>query len=87
MPENSSTELIHRSCPICEASCGLVFEVDRSAQKVITVHGDRDDPRSLGYMCPKAIAPKGIYEDPDRIRRPPRHSPRRRSRRGSGESR
>ncbi len=74
MPENSSMEMIHRSCPICEASCGLVFEVDRSAQKVVNVYGDKEDPRSLGYMCPKALAPKGIYEDPDRLRCPMRRT-------------
>jgi len=70
----SKTELIHRSCPICEASCGLVYEVERGAGNVVKVYGDKEDPRSLGYMCPKAMAPKGIYEDPDRIKRPLRRT-------------
>ncbi len=74
MPEQSNTETIHRSCPICEASCGLVYEVDRSAKKVFKVYGDKEDPRSLGYMCPKALAPKGVYEDPDRIKKPLRRN-------------
>jgi anaerobic selenocysteine-containing dehydrogenase len=74
MPEQSNTELIHRSCPICEASCGLVYEVERSAKNVVKVYGDKKDPRSLGYMCPKALAPKGVYEDPDRIKQPMRRT-------------
>ncbi len=59
-----------RSCPICEASCGLVLEVDRSDKKVLSIRGDDEDPRSRGYICPKAFAVRGVYEDPDRIRRP-----------------
>ena len=29
-----------------------------------------DDPRSRGYLCPKAYAMKEVYEDPDRLRAP-----------------
>jgi len=67
---DAKTEDVHRSCPICEASCGLVLQVDRKAKQVLSVRGDDDDPRSRGYICPKAFAPKGVYEDPDRIRKP-----------------
>src|SRR5262249_56469289 len=31
--------------------------------------GDPDDPRSRGYVCPKAQALRGVYDDPDRLRR------------------
>jgi len=62
--------VIHRSCPICEASCGLRLEVDRAAKRVLSVRGDEDDPRSRGYICPKAMAPQAIHADPDRLRRP-----------------
>ena len=65
---------IHRSCPICEASCGLRIEVDREAQQVLSIRGDPEDPRSRGYLCPKAYALKGVYEDPDRIREPIRRT-------------
>ena len=65
---------VRRSCPICEASCGLSIEVDRSAGSVLSIRGDEEDPRSLGYICPKAYALKGVYEDPDRIRRPLRRT-------------
>src|SRR3990172_8522390 len=68
--------VIHRSCPICEASCGLRLEVDRAAKRVLSVRGDEDDPRSRGYLCPKATAPQAIHADPDRLvppLRPARH--------------
>ncbi|MDP6977345.1 MAG: molybdopterin-dependent oxidoreductase [Myxococcota bacterium] len=67
---SASSETFTRSCPICEACCGLRVEVNREAKKVLSVRGDEDDPRSRGYVCPKATAVKGLYEDPDRIKKP-----------------
>ncbi len=64
------TEIVHRSCPICEATCGLRVHVDRAAQRVVRIDGDFDDPRSRGFVCPKSQAMTGVYEDPDRLRRP-----------------
>lgn len=64
------SETVYRSCPICEASCGLKLEVDRDQQQIFSVRGDQDDPRSLGYVCPKSTALKGLYEDPERLTRP-----------------
>ncbi len=61
---------IHRSCPICEAQCGLRVLADRDARRVERIEGDPDDPRSRGHLCPKAYALSGVYEDPDRLRRP-----------------
>lgn len=63
-------EIVRRSCPTCEACCGLRVHVDREAQRVVRIEGDPDDFRSRGYLCPKAYAMKGVYEDPDRIRTP-----------------
>src|SRR5262245_28531721 len=71
---SAAPTLVHRSCPICEASCGLRLEVDRAAQRVLSVRGDEDDPRSRGYICPKATAPQAIHADPDRLRRPLRRT-------------
>lgn len=70
-----ATEIVTRSCPTCEASCGLRVEVDRETQTVLRIEGDPDDPRSEGYLCPKAYAMKEIYEDPERLRRPIRKEP------------
>ncbi|HEX7409128.1 MAG TPA: molybdopterin-dependent oxidoreductase [Candidatus Binatia bacterium] len=69
-----AVESVHRSCPICEASCGIVVDVDRGTNRIVTIRGDADDPRSRGYLCPKAFAPQAVYEDPDRIRRPLRRT-------------
>ena len=67
---SENRETITRSCPICEACCGLELEVDRSARKILSVRGDDNDPRSKGYVCPKATAVKGLYEDPERLTKP-----------------
>jgi anaerobic selenocysteine-containing dehydrogenase len=64
--------LHHRTCPICEAMCGVVIE-HRDGQ-VISIKPDRDDVLSRGHICPKAVALKDIHEDPDRLRRPMRRS-------------
>ena len=66
----TGSETVYRSCPICEASCGLTLEVDRAEKKILSIRGDDNDPRSRGYVCPKATAAKGIYEDPERLTRP-----------------
>ena len=65
-----ATETVFRTCPTCEATCGLRCEIDREKQQVLRIEGDPDDPRSQGYLCPKAYAMKEIFEDPERLRRP-----------------
>ena len=65
-----ASETVHRSCPICEASCGLVLRVDRGERRVLDVRGDAEDPRSRGYVCPKAVAAVQVFDDPDRLRQP-----------------
>lgn len=56
------------TCPLCEASCGLLIET--SGTTVSAIRGDPDDPLSRGHLCPKAVALKDLHEDPDRLRRP-----------------
>jgi len=62
--------LHHRTCPICEAMCGIV--VERRDGQVLSIKPDHDDVLSRGHICPKAVALKDIHEDPDRLRRPVR---------------
>ena len=57
-----------RTCPLCEATCGLQIELDGDA--VTRIRGDRDDVFSRGYLCPKGSSLKGLHEDPDRVRTP-----------------
>lgn len=64
-------ERIHYgACNLCEAICGLEFRVD--GKEILSIRGDDADPLSHGHICPKAVALKDIYEDPDRLRRPMR---------------
>jgi len=61
---------LHRSCPICEASCALRVQADPDSRRVLRIEGDDRDPISRGHLCPKATALQGVHEDPDRLRRP-----------------
>jgi anaerobic selenocysteine-containing dehydrogenase len=59
-----------RTCPLCEATCGLALEVDESAGTVTKVRGDADDVFSKGFICPKGVSIKELHDDPDRVRTP-----------------
>jgi anaerobic selenocysteine-containing dehydrogenase len=58
----------HRTCPFCEATCGL--EVETKGREVVSVRGDEDDVLSHGFICPKAYGLKQLHEDPDRLTTP-----------------
>lgn len=57
-----------RTCPLCEAGCGLEISVNNDA--VVRIRGDMNDVFSKGYLCPKGSTLKQLHEDPDRLRRP-----------------
>jgi anaerobic selenocysteine-containing dehydrogenase len=59
-----------RTCPLCEATCGLALEVDEAARTVTKVRGDADDVFSHGFLCPKGVSIKELHDDPDRVRTP-----------------
>jgi anaerobic selenocysteine-containing dehydrogenase len=59
-----------RTCPLCEATCGLALDVDAAAHTVTKVRGDADDVFSRGFLCPKGVAIKELHDDPDRVRTP-----------------
>ena len=73
-PSGQATETVFRSCPVCEASCGLAVAVDRAANRVVSVRGDAEDHRSRGYVCAKSQVVKDLHEDPARLRRPVRRT-------------
>jgi anaerobic selenocysteine-containing dehydrogenase len=68
-----ASKLVHRTCSLCEAHCGVSVEVVDG--RVRSVRGDPDDAFSRGYICPKAHGLLALQEDPDRLRRPLRRGP------------
>ena len=57
-----------RTCPLCEATCGLAIAMN--GEQITSVRGDADDVFSHGFICPKGTAVKQLQEDPDRLRVP-----------------
>jgi len=69
--ENGSSH--YRACNLCEAICGIEIKVEAGPQ--LSIRGDKDDPFSRGYICPKAVALQDIHYDKDRLRYPVRRLP------------
>lgn len=62
-----------RTCPLCEATCGLEITLKREpdgTESVQRIRGDMDDVFSKGFICPKGSTLKHLHEDPDRLRLP-----------------
>ncbi len=64
----ATTSAAFRTCPLCEAGCGL--EISLRGEEVTRIRGDRNDVFSHGYICPKGSSLKALHEDPDRLRTP-----------------
>ncbi len=69
-PEEPPTAVrtAYRTCPLCEAGCGL--EISLEGEAVTRIRGDRDDVFSRGYICPKGSTLRQLHDDPDRLRTP-----------------
>jgi anaerobic selenocysteine-containing dehydrogenase len=67
-----SERVSYRTCPLCEATCGL--EITTSNGDVTAIRGDADDVFSHGFLCPKGFALKALHEDPDCLRTPMRRT-------------
>ena len=65
---SGSIETHYRACHLCEAICGL--EIKTQGDEILSIKGDKNDPVSHGFICPKATAIADIHNDPDRLRRP-----------------
>lgn len=66
----TNDELSVRTCPLCEATCGLTIEHRNGV--VTRIRGDQDDVFSKGFLCPKGTALGKFHDDPDRLRSPMR---------------
>ncbi|HUV18686.1 MAG TPA: molybdopterin oxidoreductase family protein [Ilumatobacteraceae bacterium] len=77
MTSSASTRTAFRTCPLCEASCGLEITLrsdgsggEAGGEVVQRIRGDKLDVFSKGYICPKGSTLKHLHEDPDRLRMP-----------------
>jgi anaerobic selenocysteine-containing dehydrogenase len=61
-------ETAYVTCPLCEATCGL--EVTLAGGRIQTVRGDKADPFSQGFICPKGASFQALHDDPARLRAP-----------------
>jgi len=66
--EADITRTAFRTCPLCEAGCGL--EITVRGGQVTRIRGDMEDVFSHGFICPKGSTLKQLHEDPDRLRKP-----------------
>src|SRR5690242_19047590 len=62
----------YRSCNLCEAICGI--EITDAGDQCLNIRGDKDDPFSRGFICPKAVALQDIHFDRDRLQQPVRRT-------------
>jgi len=72
MTASAASRVHFRTCTLCEAMCGLRMELEGS--RITSIRGDEEDLFSRGHICPKALALKDLYEDPDRLRHPMRRT-------------
>ncbi|MEL6863147.1 MAG: molybdopterin oxidoreductase family protein [Bacteroidota bacterium] len=68
MSQSTAIQTHYRACNLCEAICGL--EIQHNGQEILSIRGDKNDPFSKGYICPKAMGLKDVYYDPDRLKHP-----------------
>ncbi len=68
MTDTGDQRIAYRTCPLCEATCGLEITVE--GDRVKRIRGDRDDVFSHGFICPKGSTLKQLHEDPDWLRAP-----------------
>jgi anaerobic selenocysteine-containing dehydrogenase len=57
-----------RTCPLCEAMCGLHVTV--TSGRVTKIRANDDDVWSRGFICPKGTTLGELHHDPDRLRAP-----------------
>lgn len=68
MSPHSGTRVAPRICPLCEATCGLLFEMDD--KRVVGVSPNHDDVFSNGHSCAKGLGLGALENDPDALRVP-----------------
>jgi len=62
----------YRNCNLSEAMCGI--EITVQDEQRLDIRGDKNDPFSQGYICPKAVALQDVHYDKDRLKHPVRRT-------------
>jgi anaerobic selenocysteine-containing dehydrogenase len=62
----------YRNCNLTEAICGIV--ITQNPDGSLDIRGDKDDPFSRGFICPKAVALQDLHYDKDRLKHPVRRT-------------
>jgi assimilatory nitrate reductase catalytic subunit len=65
---NAAGALTRTTCPYCGVGCGVLAE--RSAEGVISVRGDPDQPANRGRLCSKGTALAATLGLQDRLLEP-----------------
>jgi anaerobic selenocysteine-containing dehydrogenase len=65
---SNSQQKHYSTCTLCEAMCGI--EVTTVERQILSIVGDKQNPFSEGHVCPKAMALKDLYDDPERLKQP-----------------
>ncbi len=66
--DNKGKRTAYRTCPLCEATCGLAIELEDD--RVTRIRGDDRDVLSRGFICPKGATLGDLHSDPDRLLAP-----------------
>lgn len=61
-------ETRHTFCRICEASCGLVAEVE--GNRIVELRPNKDHIGTDGFACMKGLNQHKMYDSPDRLQYP-----------------
>ncbi len=68
-PQQAGPEVTHlRTCPLCEAMCGL--EITVRGDEVTRIRPHKEDIFSKGHICPKGTTLGKLHSDPTRLRGP-----------------
>jgi anaerobic selenocysteine-containing dehydrogenase len=68
VPEQPAEVTRLRTCPLCEAMCGL--QITLRGDEVTSIKPHKDDVFSKGYICPKGTTLGRLHSDPTRLRGP-----------------
>src|SRR5260370_20705687 len=64
----TSNTVHYRTCPLCEAMCGLEIQVE--ADRGGRMRAERGGVWRKGFLCPKGTTLGHLHDDPDRLREP-----------------